>query len=835
MLDFHLDKHAVIHSYSDVAVQSRYTRSLFYIGYPLKGFHNTEDRVDEQWDEAQLFASEAFAKLLDKKFKQGIGSMKFYYFLRALFFNAISQQVIYDLLLAGASFTFIFLFMLFQTQSLWITGWAVFSILTCFFGANLIYRVILDCRYIGIFHVLSVFIILGIGADDVFVFIDTWKSSESMAFRDMAARMSFVYRRAASAMFTTSFTTMVAFVTSVFSPLLGVSTFGIFSALLVFVNFCSVIIFFPTVIITYEYYWKAYRWHCFGDLKAWQAITSRREDIIQGEGLDEQQREEKFVEPSKVVSKFLENRFFENFIAHRTIRWIILGVFFIFVCVSIGFATQLTPDEEPVDVWGPGTNWYDIKRLRRSAFRPSQEDDVVEIHIIWGLKNQDRSSCHFTDFKCRGRTVFDTSFDLNPADCQMALLDFCKELKNLPDEQIRNLRIRRNAVSGEPEIQCFMERLYEYLQDETTKPKYSNTSVLTIPSNKDDVRLLMERNPQLFNITLVGEMYNRYFEAILGYWLTNANQSVTSSDYKTYGALLGGSMDPTDLSTEPNYQGGKYGNKLLFASVAVNTTMVLSKTGQTEGLKVSEHWEEFVKQKMRTMPPSCKNAFQATPNGHNAWHWLKVKKVLASTAVRGILLGLGLAISLLVVMTSNWIVGLLCGAIISCITVGVVGVIPLAGWKLGVLESLNLTLVVGLAVDYVVHLADGYVRSQKQSRRDKVRETLRHVGISVLSGASTSLGAAVFMVAAKILFFFQFGIFMFCTIGLSIIYALILFTTLLGIFGPEGNTGSLEPFYNWCKRKTGRPIQEEEISCEEIDELGYRSPSTSPGRTATPL
>jgi len=45
-------------------------------------------------------------------------------------------------------------------------------------------------------------------------------------------------------------------------------------------------------------------------------------------------------------------------------------------------------------------------------------------------------------------------------------------------------------------------------------------------------------------------------------------------------------------------RGGKYGNKLLFASVAVNTTMVLSKTGQTEGLKVSEHWEEFVKEKV---------------------------------------------------------------------------------------------------------------------------------------------------------------------------------------------------------------------------------------------
>lgn len=40
----------------------------------------------------------------------------------------------------------------------------------------------------------------------------------------------------------------------------------------------------------------------------------------------------------------------------------------------------------------------------------------------------------------------------------------------------------------------------------------------------------------------------------------------------------------------------------------------------------TKDWNLFSFQ-MRTMPPSCKNAFQATPNGHNAWHWLKVKKV----------------------------------------------------------------------------------------------------------------------------------------------------------------------------------------------------------------
>ena len=42
---------------------------------------------------------------------------------------------------------------------------------------DLSFRVILDFRYIGIFHILSVFIILGIGADDVFIFMDTWKET----------------------------------------------------------------------------------------------------------------------------------------------------------------------------------------------------------------------------------------------------------------------------------------------------------------------------------------------------------------------------------------------------------------------------------------------------------------------------------------------------------------------------------------------------------------------------------------------------------------------------------------------------------------------------------
>jgi multidrug efflux pump subunit AcrB len=142
------------------------------------------------------------------------------------------------------------------------------------------------------------------------------------------------------------------------------------------------------------------------------------------------------------------------------------------------------------------------------------------------------------------------------------------------------------------------------------------------------------------------------------------------------------------------------------------------------------------------------------------------------------------------------------------------------GWKLGPLISLNLTLIVGLAVDYVVHLAEGYIQLQHGTRSDKVRYALSHVGVSVLSGACSTLGASIFMFAAKILFFVQFGIFIFATIGFSLLYSIFLFPTLMVMIGPEGQTGSILPvgrqIRNVCRGQT-----KEHFDCGFCDGKGY--------------
>ena len=53
------------------------------------------------------------------------------------------------------------------------------------------------------------------------------------------------------------------------------------------------------------------------------------------------------------------------------------------------------------------------------------------------------------------------------------------------------------------------------------------------------------------------------------------------------------------------------------------------------------------------------------------------------------------------------------------------GSFNIAGFQL--LESLNMVLVVGLAVDYTVHFAEGYSRSAHVDRKGRTRDALTEV------------------------------------------------------------------------------------------------------------
>ncbi|XP_046379986.2 protein dispatched homolog 3-like [Haliotis rufescens] len=782
LLQFHLGKDAVINATLNIASTS-ITRTIIYLGH-----------TDQS--QRETFLVENFRDKLLSKSDTGIGGMTFIYTSISLFSYDIQRQVIFDLLLAGGSFGFIFLFMLIQTQSLLITGLAVFSVLTSFLGANMVYRIVLDYQYFGIFHVLSIFIILGIGADDVFVYFDTWRATAHENHPTLEERVSACYKRASKAMFATSLTTMIAFFVNALSPLLAVSSFGLFSGILVLVNYISVIVFFPTVVVVHHKHWENWTWPCFRCCKKKTPEISPNHDLKDGER-------------KHPIVRFFRDPFFA-FVSHKIIKWVLFVVCLIVLSVFIYFATTLKPEEEAIKIYKDTHNYGKAIDRNLNSFKPSVKDEVIKVYLVWGLKEQDRASCHKTDYECFGRTVWDDGFDLNPKPAQNALFDLCTRIRNMSDAESARLLIRRDSVSGFLDVDCF-------ITDFDTDMAALNSS---LPVSETNMLAFMMANPQLYDTSQNMQNFYRYFETGLSYWLYDGYSGTSSTQFINFADHLGFSMDVSDTKNIINKTDRYYGTRLRYAAIVVHTTLRNGKVGFVDGIPVVDAWESFARSAIAKLPPSLSGGFQCTPEGNNAWHWLRVQKTLADSAVKGIIIGICLAFVILTFATQNVVLGFLATATISCVTVTIVGIIPLAGWKLGVLESLNLSLVVGLAVDYVVHLAEGYHLSRHEHRLGRLRDMLETVGISVLSGACTTLGASLFMLFAVILFFMQFGIFMFCTIGFSLFYSLLLFAPLLAICGPQGNFGSLSPVYAWIKDRF-RGKKKTDVDCNKCSGQGF--------------
>ena len=138
-------------------------------------------------------------------------------------------------------------------------------------------------------------------------------------------------------------------------------------------------------------------------------------------------------------------------------------------------------------------------------------------------------------------------------------------------------------------------------------------------------------------------------------------------------------------------------------------------------------------------------------------------------------------------------------------------------------------MVVGLSVDYIVHLAEAYRMSTSSRRLDRVHGMLESIGLSVISGAITTMGAAVFMLFAQIQFFFQFGIFILSTVGISLLFSLLGFTTLLSLCGPENDTGSVtkmaSSLVKFCKKTDN---EDQEILNKTSDKRYFSCPCASP-------
>merc|ERR1711991_638497 len=138
------------------------------------------------------------------------------------------------------------------------------------------------------------------------------------------------------------------------------------------------------------------------------------------------------------------------------------------------------------------------------------------------------------------------------------------------------------------------------------------------------------------------------------------------------------------------------------------------------------------------------------------------------------------------------------------IVVTFLGVIVLIGWTLGIIESISITVLVGLSVDYVVHIANAYNESPKEnneSRFVRTRLALIEMGISIFSASITTLFSATFLLGTVVIFFSRFGLFIFLVVIISTFFAFGYTVALLFLVGPVRNQGDFAACFKSIKNK----------------------------------
>eukprot|EP00966_Prymnesium_polylepis_P037245 864699-Prymnesium_polylepis.2 len=176
---------------------------------------------------------------------------------QALFEEEILRILTRDGLLAIIPFFLVFFICWLQLGSWMLAAATMVEIALSWPASIFFYRVLFQIKWIPFQNFLCVYIVLAIGADDVFVFMDAWKQSFHQGAevnKDLVTRLSWVYRRAGMAMLITSLTTALAFITSaaMTANMASFLAFGIFAGIMIFVDYTLVMTWFCSLVVVYH-------------------------------------------------------------------------------------------------------------------------------------------------------------------------------------------------------------------------------------------------------------------------------------------------------------------------------------------------------------------------------------------------------------------------------------------------------------------------------------------------------------------------------------------------------------------------------------------------------
>ena len=876
---------------------SRWGMSSYSLGLPIEGYSNPAVEVEEQrkkgdkllvaiseeWREVMGMEWEGFAQMFRSPYQKAANlltkdgkdvGVKVRWWSLALQRDEWQSMSFTDLNWVLFCVICVGLYTYIHTRSALLTVVCILQIIMSIFVALFFFRLVFQVTFFSFVNFLIIFVVLGVGADDVFVFTDTFAQSEfhlegeGVRNPDLEDRLVFTVKRASKAIWVTSFTTSAAFLATAASPLLPLQSFGIYSALVVLSLFCINCMVVPPALVLYSRNFQnrsmseacgnawcgvciavcgiaglnprptaakekprllkteapgpAFRCLCppcavldvdgpgtsaiaataagpLGGLYAnfvWKpdlegaaatnAELAGAEKPAEQTMTRDQEEGEKEAPKLRAIERFFMGPFFK--LLAGPMKYVSLAVFAALFVVGIVGWSKLDVPRDP-EQWFPNNHMFQqysnigqAKEFHTSGAQDSS-GNALRVSAVWGIKDVDTSGTDQWDPTDLGRVVYDSSFSLATGEAQKHVFAVAAAVKKAPctlpmcvgdklatddAEGVKNVLGDRDASGS------LVHGFYAW----TT---WTNATEMCTANER--CSSFSPENP------LTGDTF---LHKLCEY---NARKDVQGR----YPGLLVFDLDATSGKCPPVTSPPP---KMRVLALRIVTTVSHPQPPQTF-VDLRKEWNAFASKQNDGAPGGAKGMYITSTDIF--WMWSVTTNALTSGMYLGMSICFPLVFVVLALATGNVILALYATTTILGIISSVLGmgVHFMMGWPLGTAEAVAAVIVIGLSVDYCVHLANAFIESNQEKKEDRMKDALAHMGISVTAGAFTTISSAVWLFACILLFFNKFAFLMVWTILMSYVWAVLFFPALVLVAFPGGGIGDLEPAYRAVKRAMG--------------------------------
>ncbi|KAG7508766.1 dispatched-like 1 [Solea senegalensis] len=656
--------------------------------------------------------------------------------------DLFQDYLLTDTVYPAIAIVIVLLVMCVYTRSIFITLMTIIAIISSLIVSYFLYRMVFNFEFFPFMNLTALIILVGIGADDAFVLCDVWNYTKfDKPNAELSETVSVTLQHAALSMFVTSFTTAAAFYANYVSNITAIRCFGIYAGTAILVNFILMVTWLPAVVVLHERYLP-------------NMFTCSKPPHQQGgfctrtfwAGLC--QKASKCLFTVSEASRI----FFEKVLPCIVIKLRYLWLFW-FLAITVGGAyvvcvnpkmklPSLELAEFQVFRSSHPFERYDAEYKKLFMFERVHhgEDLHMPITIIWGVTPVDNGDP--LNPKNKGKLMLDSSFNISSPASQLWILNFCQKLRN-----------QSFVFQSEEQdfTSCFIETFKQWMEnhDCTEGSVYPCCSQSTFPYKSDVFELCIKR-------------------AIM--------ELDRSTNYHLDSRTPGPRFDINDT---------------IRAIVLEFQSTYLFTLAYEKMYHFYLEVDAWIAEELRYAPTGLSHGWFVSN-----LEFYDLQDSLSDGTLVAMALSVAVAFSVMLLTTWNVIISLYAILSIAGTIFVTVGSLVLLGWELNVLESVTISVAVGLSVDFAVHYGVAYRLAPEPDREGKVIFSLSSMGSAIAMAALTTFVAGAMMMPSTVLAYTQLGTFMMLIMCISWAFATFFFQSMCHCLGPQGKCGQI-PLPKW--------------------------------------